>query len=277
MSSAIYEEPQVSVIMPAYNAQTYIGEAILSVQRQSFTNWELILIEDCSSDKTLSIICEAMTEDSRIHLIQNKKNIGVAESRNIGIAHARGEWIAFLDSDDCWHPEKLSRQLEFAVNQNYPFTFTGSGFMDENSELLSYYLPVPKQITFRQLLKQNLISCSSVLVRKNILPYFPTVSERMHEDFALWLIILRNSVRVAFGLNEPLLFYRLRAGSKSGNKLNAAAMTFQVYRYIGLSIPKFLYYWAGYARRSLIKYYRLKNKGKPLIISNPAPYRPGDK
>lgn len=253
-----HSSPKVSIIMPAYNAQAYIQQAIYSVRQQTFTNWELILIEDCSSDETLSIIRKAMTEDSRIRLIQNKKNLGVSRSRNAGIACARGEWIAFLDSDDCWHPEKLSRQLEFAQKQKSSFTFTGSGFMDKNGKALSYYLPAPESLTFRQLLKQNLISCSSVLIRKDILRPFPTDSERMHEDFALWLMILKDQVSAAFGLNEPLLIYRLSSGSKSGNKLKAAAMTFRVYRYTGLSLPASLYYWAWYTQRSLRKYKKLK-------------------
>ena len=251
--------PKVSIITPAYNAQTFIRQAIQSVRQQTFTDWELILIEDCSSDETLSIIRKVMAEDSRIRLIQNQNNMGVSRSRNAGIAHARGEWVAFLDSDDCWRPEKLSRQLEFAQKQNCSFTFTGSGFMDENGKSLSYYLPAPERITFRQLLKQNLISCSSVLIRKDILSSFPTNSERMHEDFALWLMILRDQVPAAFGLNEPLLIYRISSGSKSGNKLKAAAMTFRVYRYIGLSFPESLYYWGWYTGRSLRKYGKLKD------------------
>ena len=173
---------------------------------------------------------------------------------------AKGEWIAFLDSDDCWAPEKLQKQLAFAKANHCSFTFTGSGFMDENGNRLSYYLPAPKRLAFRQLLKQNLISCSSVLIRRDLLSHFPTDSERMHEDFALWLQILKERTPTAMGLDEPLLIYRLSAASKSGNKLKAACMTFRVYRYVGLSLPAAIYYWGWYTVRSLRKYGKLKGR-----------------
>ncbi len=255
--------PKISIIMPAYNAQAYIRQAIQSVRQQTFTDWELILVEDCSSDQTLSLIQQAAKEEPRIHLIQNSYNLGVSQSRNAGIAQAKGEWLAFLDSDDCWHPEKLAHQLDFAEKHNYAFTFTGSGFMDENGKALSYHLPVPDSLTFRQLLKQNLISCSSVLIHRELLAAFPSNAEQMHEDFALWLMILRDRVPAAFGLNEPLLIYRLSSSSKSGNKFKAAAMTFRVYRYVGLSLPEALYYWFWYVMRSLKKYKNLKSAPIP--------------
>ncbi len=250
--------PAISIIMPAYNAQAYILEAIRSVQLQSFADWELILIDDCSSDQTLSLIHTQMEADSRLRLIQNPRNMGVSRSRNAGIAQARGKWVAFLDSDDCWHPEKLGRQLDFAKQNHCAFTFTGSSFMDETGRRLSYYLPAPSHLNFRQLLKQNLISCSSVLIRRDLLSSFPAASEQMHEDFALWLQILKTSVPCAMGLDEPLLIYRVSSGSKSGNKLKAALMTFRVYRYVGLSIPYSLYCWGWYVIRSLRKYATLK-------------------
>ena len=250
--------PTISVIMPAYNAQAYIEQAIRSVQEQTYQDWELILIEDCSTDQTLSLIQKAMEADPRLRLIQNPQNSGVSCSRNAGIAQARGQWIAFLDSDDRWDREKLKKQLEFSIKHHCPFTFTGSGFMDEAGNPLSYYLSAPKQLTFRQLLKQNLISCSSVLIRRDLLSSFPTESNRLHEDFALWLQILKDRTPAAMGLDEPLLIYRVSAGSKSGNKLKAAGMTFQVYRYVGLSLPEAIYYWGWYTVRSLRKYGKLK-------------------
>ena len=252
--------PTISIIMPAYNAEAYIRQAIRSVQEQTFKDWELILIEDCSTDNTLYLIQDAMAADSRLRLIQNPCNLGVSRSRNAGIDQAKGKWIAFLDSDDCWAPEKLEKQLAFAKANHCPFTFTGSGFMDENGNRLSYYLPAPKRLAFRQLLKQNLISCSSVLIRRDLLSHFPADSERIHEDFALWLQILKERTPAAMGLDEPLLIYRLSAASKSGNKLKAACMTFRVYRYVGLSLPAAIYYWGWYTVRSLRKYGKLKGR-----------------
>ena len=121
-----YLIPTISIIMPAYNAEAYIRQAIRSVQEQTFKDWELILIEDYSTDNTLSLIQDAMAADSRLRLIQNPCNLGVSRSRNAGIDQAKGKWIAFLDSDDCWAPEKLEKQLAFAKANHCPFTFTGS-------------------------------------------------------------------------------------------------------------------------------------------------------
>lgn len=250
---------KVSIIMPAYNAKRYITASISSVQNQTWENWELIVIDDCSTDDTHEIISKFVTSDSRISLIKNSKNSGVAVSRNNGVQHAQGDWIAFLDSDDCWAPEKLERQLTLAHAHHASFTFTGSSFMNEQGEILGYYLSVPEQITYRELLKQNIISCSSVLIRKElILPYSMESSEHMHEDFAVWLKILRDYQIPAYGLNQPMLIYRVSASSKSGNKIKAARMTFRVYRYIGLSLPLAIYNWFYYTRRSLRKYRRLR-------------------
>lgn len=252
----------VSVIMPAYNAEKTLAAAIHSVLKQTWTNWELIIINDCSTDKTVNIISRFEELDTRIHNITNKKNFGVSKSRNIGVDHSRGEWIAFLDSDDWWAPEKLALQIEFANVNHAAFTYTGSTFIDEASHRLSYQLYVPEHITYHQLLKQNIISCSSVVIRKTLMIRFPMENIHMHEDFAVWLQILRNNRCEARGLNLPLLTYRISPSSKSGNKIKAARMTFRVYRYIGLTYPIALYYWCWYAVRSLRKYHCLRENGK---------------
>ena len=153
----------ISIIMPAYNAEKYISDAIQSVQRQTWADWELIIIDDCSSDHTASIVAACQQQDARIRCFCNPHNMGVAQSRNRGIQLAHGEWIAFLDSDDLWTPEKLEHQLAFALRMHSDFTFTGSSFINEDSLPLSHCLEVPLQLSYRQLLKQNLISCSRCL------------------------------------------------------------------------------------------------------------------
>lgn len=251
----------ISIIMPAYNAARTISQSIDSVLAQTWQNWELIIVNDCSNDETEEIILAYESRDTRIRHIKNIKNVGVASSRNLGVRQATGQWIAFLDSDDCWEPEKLSLQLNFAQQQQAIFTFTGSGFMDEKGHRLSHELIIPEQVTFRQLLKQNVISCSSVMIQRSLILQYPMGSDHMHEDFAVWLQILRDTHINAYGLNQPLLIYRLSASSKSGNKLKAAQMTFRVYRHIGLSFPAALYYWCWYTVRSLRKYHHLKSPG----------------
>ena len=176
---------------------------------------------------------------------------------------ARGDWIAFLDSDDVWEPEKLAAQIEFAHQKGAEFTFTGSAFMDVDGKRRSYYLAVPEKVSYRQLLKQNIISCSSVLIRRSLLLEYPMEqSGVLHEDFAVWLRILREKHIYAYGLNQPFLIYRVSAGSSSGNKWKAARMTFRVYRYIGLPLVAVLYYWLCYTKRSFFKYKNLKVKRK---------------
>lgn len=253
MSDNYAAENLISVIMPAYNAEKYIETAINSVIDQSYKEWEIIVIDDCSTDNTCKIV--QGIDDVRIRYIRNSVNLGAAESRNAGIRKAQGEWIAFLDSDDCWEKDKLSIQMEYAERFNAEFVFTGSAFMDEEGNLSSSVLSVPERVGYEKLLYQNVISCSSVLIKKWLMEKYPMHgSKDVHEDFLTWLIILKENNIEAVGINEPLLVYRVRRGSKSGNKLKAAVMTFRVYRNIGLSIPVAFYYWVWYVWKSIGKY-----------------------
>ena len=248
----------VSIVMPTYNAVKYIQGAVESVLRQTYTDWELLIVDDGSTDGTEQMIQNLIKMDERVKLVKNKENIGVAETRNRGVELAKGEWIAFLDSDDIWHPNKLQEQLELYQRNGMPFIFTGSGFMDENGKLLNYELSVPQIIGYKELLKQNVISCSSVLIKKELAKKYPMEhSEKMHEDFAVWLSILKQEHIKAAGVNKPLLIYRISEKSKSGNKWKASVMTFRVYRYIGLSIIPAVYYWLCYVCRSVKKYHNL--------------------
>lgn len=248
----------ISIIMPAHNAALYIEESISSVLNQTYQNWELIIIDDYSSDQTAKLIQHFSQIDRRILFISNETNLGVAMTRNKGISIAAGEWIAFLDSDDCWHPEKLKRQIDFAESNHVEFVFSGSSFIDENGTFLDYYLTVPESITYKELLKQNIISCSSVLIRKDLIQSHPMEhASQMHEDFAVWLQILQYETDFAYGINEPLLIYRISSNSKSSNKVKAGLMTFRVYRYLGIHFIPAVYYWMCYIKRSIKKYNRL--------------------
>lgn len=249
----------ISIIMPAYNAARYIEESIQSVIAQTYTDWELIVIDDCSTDNTRQIVEPYIHEYPNIHYHKNKENCGVAKTRNRGVKVAAGEWIAFLDSDDCWNPRKLELQMELALTQNALLLFTGSAFMDENSHPLDYYLPAPAAISYKELLKQNVVSCSSVMIEKKLIQEYPMKhASKMHEDFAVWLKILRDKQICAYGIDQPLLIYRVSSSSKSGNKIKAAIMTFRVYRHLKLGLVPACYYWMCYTVRSLKKYRHLK-------------------
>lgn len=243
----------ISIIMAAYNAENTIGQAITSVIQQTYTDFELIIINDCSTDRTVDVINEFIKKDARIRLINNSKNMGVSYTRKHGLDEAKGSWIAILDSDDLWLPEKLAKQVEFQKKTHADLLYTGSGFMNVDGKQINWKLNVPEVITYRQLLKQNILSNSSALVRKDLYEKYYAVGDDMHEDFAIWLQILRNGIK-AYGINEPLLIYRLDDKSKSGNKLKAAMMNWNTYRYIGLNLLEAAYYEFWYAINGLCKY-----------------------
>lgn len=248
------KEPLISIVMPAYNAGHTIEEAIRSVIAQTYTNWELIVIDDCSSDNTFSVAEYLAMTDRRIRLLKNARNAGVSATRNIAVTVANGAWIAFLDSDDMWASDKLHKQMALLNNKpDASLIFTGSAFVNAENRMASYHLHVPEHITYRQLLKQNLISCSSVLVKKDLMDEYPMKYDNMHEDYAVWLQILKGG-HLAYGIDEPLLIYRLSGTSKSSDKKRAAGMTFRVYRFIGLNYIQALYYFCWYAVKNLKKY-----------------------
>ena len=248
--------PLISVIMPAYNARRYIAEAVESVLAQSWENWELVIVDDCSEDATAQVLAPYLT-DGRIRYLRSDHNRGASRTRRYAAEQARGEWLAILDSDDAWAPDKLEKQMAVQRESDADLVFTASAFMDENSRRMDWILRVPETISYRQLLKQNRISNSSVLVRRDLYLAHCAVGDQMHEDFACWLSMLKASARVV-GLDEPLLIYRVTATSKSGNKLKAARMNWNTYRHVGLSVPAAAYYMVWYFVNGVLKYRNLK-------------------
>lgn len=254
--------PLVSVIMPAYNAGKYISEAIRSVLSQSFRNWELLVVDDRSADDTAEKAESFCAYDPRVRLYRGEKNVGAKRSRDFALKMARGEWIAYLDADDCWESDKLQKQLEFAKEKNAEFTYTASSFMNERGEPYGWIMNVPEAIGYRELLKQNLISCSSIMVKKSLLLYNVPSGDGTHEDYALWLTLLKRGVR-AYGLDLPLLRYRISRDSKSGNKFRSALMTYRTYRLAGLSRLEAARHMPFYIFRGVKKYNSiLKSKEK---------------
>lgn len=247
----------ISVIMAAYNAENTIEQAITSVLNQTYTNLELLVVNDCSKDNTVGIIEKIAEKDTRVRLINNSKNSGVSYTRKHGLKESRGEWIAILDSDDAWTPDKLEKQIRLQKEKNADLLYTGSTFMDSDGKKVDWYLHAPAEITYRRLLKQNLLSNSSSLVRKELYSQFYAIGDNMHEDFAIWLGILKTG-RKAYGVDEPLLIYRLTKTSKSGNKMTAAKMNWNTYRYMGLNIFQAFYYECWYVVNGLLKYKNLK-------------------
>ena len=248
--------PLVSVVMPAYNCEKYIVEAIKSVLAQTYENWELLVLDDWSKDNTLQIIKQFSQKDSRIKVIPNGKNMGVSATRNRGIEFASGDWIAFLDSDDMWKPSKLEKQLKVADNNSAEFIFTGVSYINEKSEPFKGTFEVPEKVTYKKLRYQNVISCSSVLVKKKYFENIKMEKDEMHEDYAVWLRILKLGV-IAYGVNEPLLIYRISRNSKSGNKIKTAKKTYEVFRFVGINPIGSAYFMMRHIVASIGKYKKI--------------------
>lgn len=253
----------ISIIMAAYNAEKTLREAVASVRAQTYENWELILVDDCSLDGTKQIAGELCGEDARIHFFENEENRGVSYTRRFAAANARGEWVAILDSDDAWTADKLEKQAKLQIETGAELLYTGSAFMDAGGERIPWILKVPETLSYRQLLKQNLLSNSSSLVRTELYREAYAYGDSMHEDFATWLRILKDG-RKAYGVQEPLLIYRLSEGSKSAKKGNAAKMNWNTYRYAGLNPLAACYYMCWYMVRGVIKYAALRKARKTM-------------
>lgn len=245
-------EPLVSVVMPCYNAAATVSEAIGSVAAQSMPQWELLVVDDASRDDSPSIVEELADADSRIRLLRSQKNQGVAAARNIGVAAARGEFIAFLDSDDRWETEKLSLQLQRLKETGADLCCTSYRLLNANPKVVAKIYLIPEVIDYAMMLRENFIGCSTVLVRAALLPKPAFDSRFFHEDYALWLRLLQGGCR-AVGIEEPLVDYR--PGGKSADKFKAARHSYVVYRQSeGLSVARSLRLIASYACRAFIKH-----------------------
>lgn len=239
--------------MPAWNAEKTIKASIDSVLAQTFKDWELIVINDASQDKTEFIVQEAAKSDARLILYTNEKNSGIAYSRNLGLSHAKGQWLAFLDSDDLWQEDKLEKQLRFMEENAAIISYTATSYMNAAGEMYDYILRAKKELSYKELLKRNLMSCSSVMVRKDEMIPFPY--GELHEDYAVWLVIVRRA-GCAYGLDEPLLKYRIYQGSKSSRRISSAFMTYNAYTLAGYGAG--LLMTLRYALHSIAKRFRIK-------------------
>ncbi|MDR4890022.1 glycosyltransferase family 2 protein [Fredinandcohnia sp. QZ13] len=245
--------PLVSVITPSYNSALFIEDTIKSVQDQTYTNWEMIIVDDVSTDNTVEIIKEKMKTDSRIKLIPLDKNGGAAIARNTAIKNASGKYIAFLDSDDLWVPTKLEKQVTFMERNGYNFTFTGYEIMTEEGELTGKIISIPPKINYNTLLKNTIIGCLTVMLNIEKLGKVQMPEIRTRQDLATWLSVLKIE-DYAHGIQEPLARYRKVSGSISSNKIKAAKQNWKVYREIeNLGLIKAAWVFVNYAFNSLRK------------------------
>ena len=244
----------VSIITPAYNAEKYIKDTIESVIAQTYTNWEIIIVDDASKDNTVNIIKNYQLKDRRIKLISLEKNQGVANARNTAIKNAKGQYVAFLDADDVWEKEKLVVQIKFMQDNNVTFSYHAYKLFDLSNQKQKEIF-VPKSLNYKELLKGNTTgSCLTVCLDRKIVNhiYFP---KEKHEDYICWLNILKQYDITAFGINKVLGTYRIGKKSISSNKLKSAVWNWNVYRKSQkLSMIESLYYMYFYIINGLKKY-----------------------
>ncbi len=244
----------VSVIIPSYNSEKFIEKSINSVLNQTYKNLELIVIDDKSPDNSNKIVEKYMEKDKRIRLVKLNKNNGPAVSRNKGIEEAKGRYIAFLDSDDLWLPEKLEKQIVFMKKENIPFTYSSYYLIDEEDNKIGKFI-TRENADYYSLLKTNFIGClTAIYDTKKLGKIYMPEKLKKHEDFATWLKILKK-IRKTKGILEPLAIYRIRKNSVSSNKIKAAIYQWKIYRKIeNLNIVKSVYYMSHYIYNGLRKY-----------------------
>lgn len=249
------EASLVSVIMPAYNAQRFIREAIASVIAQTHTNWELLVLDDGSSDDTCAVVEDMAAKDERIRFIKNPSNMGVAKTRNRGLDLCRGDYVAFLDSDDVWHPEKLTSQISVMKREDAKLSYTSYAIVDEFGEPCKNAYVVPDHVSFEEMLKENLIGCSTVMLSSDIVKQYRFATDFYHEDYCLWLDILKAGHKAA-GCSEVLVDWRLIKNSRSFNKFKSAKNRWRIYRkHMNFSAIKSARLISCYICSGLKKYY----------------------
>lgn len=244
----------VSIIVPVYNAEKYIRETIATVQKQSYENWELLLVMDGCKDNSQSVIEECLKEcpDQRVRMVFQPHNMGAAQARNRGLKEAKGRYIAYLDADDLWNSDKLKKQLAFMEERKAIFSFTGYEFADENGKGLDKIVRVPDVMEYRDALKNTTIFTTTVMfdtdgIGKELLE-MPVIKS---EDTALWWKVLRNGYK-AYGLDENLAYYRRAGKSLSSNKLEAIRRIWNLYRKAEkLPVLKSMYYFCFWAVRAV--------------------------
>ncbi|AMO22091.1 glycosyltransferase family 2 protein [Ramlibacter solisilvae] len=243
----------VSIITPAYKAAGVIGRTVDSVLAQTYPHWEMLIADDCSPDDTRAVVSEWARRDARIQLIPLERNGGPAAARNAALAKAQGRWVAFLDSDDMWLPNKLERSLAHAQAHRSPLVFTGFRRVSHDESRTGDYIGVPPTLSYGQLLGNTAIATSTVLVDRSICGDV-RMQRVYYDDFVCWLGILKRGF-VAHGLDEDLMRYRVMAQSVSRNKGRSAREVWKTYRQVeGLALPSAAWHFSRYAFNALRKY-----------------------
>jgi glycosyltransferase involved in cell wall biosynthesis len=246
--------PQCSVVIPVYNREDYITQTVESVLEQSFSDFEILLIDDCSTDGSYDLLKGLERKDERIKVYKNKVNLGVAETRNKGVSLSRGKYIALLDSDDIWLKDKLKKQMAHINDKECRISYCSYGFIDRNGNDIGGVFQVPPYIDLSGLLKRNVISCSTVLAERELFEKYPFNKDYYHEDLVEWINMLKEC-KISYGYTGKLAKIRIMKGSKSGDKANAAKQRWLIYRnHMEMGLLASSFYFFNYALFSAIKY-----------------------
>lgn len=252
MEEKLKNEPLVSVITPLYNCEKYIEETIQSVINQTYKNWEMIIIDDCSKDNGAKIVEKYRKIDNRIKLYKNEINQGVSFTRNKAINLSKGKYIAFLDSDDLWKKEKLEKQIYFMEKNNIVLSYTGYEKINSDGSLRGE-IKVPKKLDYNELLKNCLIGFLTAVYRKEDLKEFKFIRSKA-EDYIFWLSVLKR-IKTASGLQENLAYYRVLNNSRSSNKIDIVKFHWKIYREIEkLGLLRSIYYYVIYIKRGIFRF-----------------------
>lgn len=244
----------ISIITPSYNSSVFIKDTINSVISQTYENWEMIIVDDCSTDDSIFIIQELIKDEKRITLVELEKNIGAAMARNRALELAKGRYLAFLDSDDIWINTKLEKQLKFMQENLYPIVFTAYETIDENGNENNHIINTVKSLNMQQYLKNTIIGFSTSMIDTQMIKEkISFLNIRIRQDTNLWITILKNGY-TAYGLNENLVKYRIHSNSISANKVKAAKQVWNLYYNIHhFGFFKSIYYFTFYAFNAVKK------------------------
>lgn len=221
--------PLVSVIIPTFNSEKYISDTIASVQKQTYQNWEIVIVDDCSTDRTQDIVLDFSKSDERIKFYPLEKNSGAGIARDFAVSKASGKYISFLDSDDLWKPEKIEKQVDFMIKNNLPFTFSFYDCINEQGESLNKRIEAPKNLSYRQLFFCNFVGNLTGIYDVDFFGKIPISKIRKRQDWMQWLMILKK-IKTAQPVPESLAFYRIRENSISNSKTDLIKYNFAVYR-----------------------------------------------
>ena len=222
-----YENDLVSVVMPVYNAETFLRQAIDSVLAQTYQNIELIIIDDCSEDNSAAIIADYTHHHECIKYHRQPRNMGVGAARNLAMQLACGRYVAFLDADDVWKSEKTTKQLSVMHKHNAPLSYTAIEMIDVNGDLLKRKRSIKETVDYRFLLRNTIMATSSVIVDRHKVGDFQMPLRRSGQDYATWLMLLRNGA-VAVGVDEALVQYRVHSGSLSSRKFQSVKQVWEI-------------------------------------------------